>query len=70
MRNDGFERRSRLISEAYEVLRHMEAPADGAPDLAIFLALSQAFSNEALAVANREAVAPRSLRKSRAQTPA
>jgi hypothetical protein len=69
MRGDGFERRSWLVSEAYEVLRRMETPVDGASDIAIFLSLSRAFSEEAAAVANFEAAAPRSLRKSRTPTP-
>jgi hypothetical protein len=51
--SDDLERRSWLISEAYDVLQRMEAPPAEATDMAIFLALSQAFSNESLAVASR-----------------
>jgi hypothetical protein len=57
--SDDLERRSWLISGAYDVLQRMEAPPAEATDMAIFLALSQAFSNESLAVASRAPVTPK-----------
>ena len=49
--DDDFERRSRLISLVYEVLRDMETPAEaeGATEIATLSALSQAFAERAIA---------------------
>jgi hypothetical protein len=47
---DDLERRSWLISEAYGVLQRMETPPAEATDMAIFLALSRAFSDEQIAL--------------------
>ncbi len=52
-----------MICLVYEVLRSMETPADGATDSAMFSALSRAFADKAIALANLEAAAPS--RKSR-----
>jgi hypothetical protein len=52
---DEFERRSWLVSLAYEVLRDMEPPADDATDMAVLSDLSRAFYVRAAALANREA---------------
>jgi hypothetical protein len=49
--SDDLERRSWLISTAYDVLQRMEAPAEETTDMAIFLALSRAFSDEEIALA-------------------
>ena len=54
---DDFERRSRLVSLVYEVLRDMKAPTDDATSMAT--ALARAFSDKATALANLEAAAPR-----------
>jgi hypothetical protein len=54
-----FERRSRLVSLAYEVLREMKTPAGDATTMAMFSDLSQAFLDKATALANVEATAPR-----------
>ena len=47
--DDDFERRSRLISLVYEVLRDMETPAEGATEISTLSALSQAFAERAIA---------------------
>jgi hypothetical protein len=57
--SDDFERRSRLISLVYEVLRDMKAPPDEATTVAMFSDLSRAFSDKATALAKLEATAPR-----------
>ena len=62
---DELERRSRLISLAYEVLRDMEPPADGATEMAMLSDLSRAFFEKAAAVGNFEAAARRVRRKVR-----
>jgi hypothetical protein len=62
--SDDLERRSWLISTAYDVLQRMEAPEDEATDMAIFLALSRAFSDEAVALATLEDAAPSPLPRS------
>jgi hypothetical protein len=54
---DDFDRRSRLISLVYEVLRTMETPAEGANETATCAALSRAFSEKAIALANLDAAA-------------
>jgi hypothetical protein len=59
---DDFERRSRLISLVYEVLRDMETPT--ADETSMATALSRAFSQKATALANLEPTAPR-LRESK-----
>ena len=58
VQRDGFERRGRMICLVYEVLRSMETPEDGATDSAMFSALSRAFADKAIALANLEADAP------------
>ncbi len=55
--SDDLERRSRLVSLVYEVLRDMKAPTDEAMSMAT--ALSRAFSDKATALANLEAAAPK-----------
>jgi hypothetical protein len=55
--SDEYERRSRLISLVYEVLRDMKTPTDDATSMA--RDLSRAFSDKATALANLEAAAPR-----------
>jgi hypothetical protein len=67
---DEYERRSQLITLAYEVLREMEAPADEATDMTMFSDLSRAFFDKASVLANVEAVAPRARSKSPAAHPA
>ena len=52
IQSDEYERRSRLVSLAYEVLRDMETPADEATNMAVFSALSRAFFDKATAQAN------------------
>jgi hypothetical protein len=54
---DDFDRRSRLVSLVYEVLRTVATPADGATEMATCAALSRAFSDKAIALANLEAAA-------------
>jgi hypothetical protein len=56
-RGDDFDQRLRLISLVYEVLRTMEAPAEGATETATCAALSRAFSEKAIALANLDAAA-------------
>jgi hypothetical protein len=56
IQNDEVERRSRLVSLVYEVLRDMEAPTDEATSMVF---LSRAFSDKATALANLEAAAPK-----------
>ena len=56
--SDEYERRSRLISLVYEVLRDMASPADDATDMALFSHLSRAFFDKAAALSSVEAVAP------------
>jgi hypothetical protein len=55
---DEYERRSRLVSLAYEVLREMKTPADDATNMAMLSDLSRAFLDKATALANVEATAP------------
>ena len=62
---DELERRSRLISLAYEVLREMEPPADGATEMAMLSDLSRAFLDKATALGTFEAAARRARRKVR-----
>jgi hypothetical protein len=63
VQGDDFERRARLVCLVYEVLQGMETPADGATDMAMLSALTRAFSDKTIALANLEAAAPS--RKSR-----
>jgi hypothetical protein len=63
VQGDDFERRARLVCLVYEVLQAMETPADGASDMAMLSALTRAFSDKTIALANLEAAAPS--RKSR-----
>jgi len=63
VQGDDFERRARLVCLVYEVLRSMETPVDGATDMAMLSALTRAFSDKTIALANLEAAA--SSRKSR-----
>jgi hypothetical protein len=56
---DEYERRSRLVSLAYGVLREMKTPADDATNRAMCSDLSRAFLEKATALANVEAAAPR-----------
>jgi hypothetical protein len=58
IQGDDFERRARLICLVYEVLRSMETPAGGATDMAMLSALTRAFSDKTIALANLEADAP------------
>ena len=58
MQNDEYERRSRLVTLAYEVLRDMASPAEEATDMALFSHLSRAFFDKATALSSFEAVAP------------
>lgn len=58
---DEFERRSRLVSLAYEVLRDMEPPADEATTEVMLSALSQAFLDRATAL--RRSTTPRRERR-------
>jgi hypothetical protein len=60
---DEYERRSLLITLAYEVLRDMEAPAEDATDMTMLSDLSRAFFDKASVPANVEAVTPRARRK-------
>ena len=62
---DELERRSRLISLAYEVLRDMEPPAAGATEMAMLSDLSRAFFDKAATVGNFEAAARMVRRKAR-----
>ncbi len=62
---DELERRSRLISLAYEVLRDMEPPADGATEMVMLSDLSRAFLDKAIALGNFEAATRRARRKVR-----
>ena len=55
--SDEFERRSRLISLVYEVLRDMKTPPDEATSMETFSDLSRAFSDKVKTVANLEAAA-------------
>jgi hypothetical protein len=55
--SDEYERRSRLISLVYEVLRDMNTPTDDATSMA--RDLSRAFSDKANALANLEPAAPK-----------
>jgi hypothetical protein len=55
--SDEYERRSRLISLVYEVLRDMKTPRDDATSMATDL--SRAFSDKATALANLKAAEPR-----------
>jgi hypothetical protein len=57
-RSDELERRSRLISLVYEVLRDMKTPTVEATNIAMFSDLSRAFQNKATAQANLEAAEP------------
>jgi hypothetical protein len=57
--SDDLERRSRLVSLVYEVLRDMKAPTDDATSMATCSQLSRAFSDKATALANIEAAAPK-----------
>ena len=61
--SDEYDRRSRLVSLAYEVLRDMETPADQATNMTVFSALSRAFFDRATTLAILEAEAPRARRK-------
>ncbi len=63
IQSDELERRSRLISLAYEVLRDMETPADEATNMTVFSALSRAFFDKATA-ASFEAAVSKMRRKS------
>jgi hypothetical protein len=56
---DELERRSRLISLVYEVLRDMKSPAAETTNLAMLSDLSQAFLDKANTLENLEAVALR-----------
>ena len=58
IQGDDFERRARLVCLVYEVLRSMETPADGATDMAMLSALTRAFSDKTIPLANLEADAP------------
>jgi hypothetical protein len=58
-RSDELERRSRLISLVYEVLRDMKTPTVEATNIAMFSDLSRAFQNKATALANLEAAEPK-----------
>lgn len=58
IQGDDFERRARLVCLVYEVLRSMETPADGATDMAMLSALTRAFSDKTIALANLVADAP------------
>ncbi len=64
MQSDEHERRSRLVTLVYEVLRDMESPADDATDMMLFSELSRAFFDKAAALASLKAVAPRAQEKS------
>jgi hypothetical protein len=57
--SDEYERRSRLVSLAYEVLGEMKTPADDATNMSMLSDLSRAFLDKATALANVEATAPR-----------
>ena len=56
---DEYERRSRLVSLAYEVLRDMKTPADEATNMAMFSDLSRAFFDRATALAHLKVAAAR-----------
>jgi hypothetical protein len=58
IQRDDLERRSRLISLVYEVLRDMKTPTDEATNRAMFSDLSQAFLDKATELENLEAAAP------------
>jgi hypothetical protein len=60
---DEFERRSRLVSLAYEVLRDMKSPSDEATTQVMLSALSQAFLDKAAALTNLEGGPHRGTRK-------
>jgi hypothetical protein len=57
--SDEYERRSRLVSLTYEVLRDMKTPTDEVTNMTMFSDLSRAFFEKATALANLEAAAPR-----------
>jgi hypothetical protein len=59
-KSDEFERRSRLVSLAYEVLRKMKGPADVAKNMEV--QLSQAFLDKATALRNVAGVEPKASR--------
>jgi hypothetical protein len=58
IQSDEIERRCRLVSLVYEVLRDMETPAEETTNTAILFALSRAFLEKATKPANRGAAAP------------
>ena len=60
---DEYERRSRLVSLAYEVLRDMKTPTDEATNMAMCSDLSRAFFDKAAALGILEAAAPQPRRK-------
>jgi hypothetical protein len=62
---DEYERRSRLVTLAYEVLRDIESPADSATERAMLSDLSRAFFDKATALANVETAARGARRKVR-----
>ncbi len=62
IQSDEYERRSRLVSLAYEVLRDMETPADEATNMTVLSALSRAFFDKATAK-NLEAAESKARRK-------
>jgi hypothetical protein len=61
---DDFEQRARLVSLVYGVLGNLETPADGATESAICLALSRAFADKAIALADPKPDAPKTGRAS------
>jgi hypothetical protein len=61
---DEFERRSRLISLAYEVLRDMKSPSDEATTEVILSDLSRAFLDKAAALPHLEGPSHEGTRKS------
>jgi hypothetical protein len=63
IQSDEIERRCRLVSLVYEVLRDMETPAEETTSTAVLSALSRAFLEKATAEATREAAAPAERRK-------
>ncbi len=64
IQNDEVERRSRLVSLVYEVLRDMETPAEEATNTTVLSALSRAFLDKATAQGNRRVDAPKERHKS------
>ena len=63
--SDEYERRSRLVTLAYEVLRDMETPTDETTNVAVLTELSRACLEKATTLANLEPAAAPKARQSK-----